>query len=150
MKIFVKKQPGACNVIKKETPAQVFSCEFCKNFENSFFYRAPLIAARFCPKFCMKGTLFYSYFGDTYFTPEAVFRRCFVKKVFFEILQNSQENTCARVSFLKRLWHRCFSVNFAKFLRTPFFTEHLRWLPLLLISLNGFFDVKKQPSPSPP
>ena len=25
----------------------------------------------------------------------------------------------------KRLWHRCFPVNFAKFLRTPFFIEHL-------------------------
>ena len=25
----------------------------------------------------------------------------------------------------KRLWHRCFPVNFAKFLRTPYFTEHL-------------------------
>ena len=25
----------------------------------------------------------------------------------------------------KRLWHRCFPVNFAKFLRVPFFTEHL-------------------------
>ena len=24
----------------------------------------------------------------------------------------------------KRLWHRCFPVNFAKFLRTPFFIEH--------------------------
>ena len=24
--------------------------------------------------------------------------------------------------------HRCFSVNFAKFLRTPFLTEHLQWL----------------------
>ena len=30
----------------------------------------------------------------------------------------------------KRLWHRCFPVNFAKFLRTPFPTEHLRWLLL--------------------
>ena len=27
--------------------------------------------------------------------PEAVVRRCFVKKVFLKILQNSQENTCA-------------------------------------------------------
>ena len=26
----------------------------------------------------------------------------------------------------KRLWHRCFLVNFAKFLRILFFTEHLR------------------------
>ena len=30
----------------------------------------------------------------------------------------------------KRLWHRCFRVNFAKFLRTPVLTEHLRWLLL--------------------
>ena len=26
----------------------------------------------------------------------------------------------------KRLWHRCFPLNLAKLLRTPFFTEHLR------------------------
>ena len=37
--------------------------------------------------------------------------------------------------FKKRLWHRCFPVNFAKFLRTPFFTEHLWWL--LLKDLSG-------------
>ena len=30
----------------------------------------------------------------------------------------------------KRLWHRRFPVNFAKFVRTPFLTEHLRWLLL--------------------
>ena len=30
----------------------------------------------------------------------------------------------------KKLWHRCFPVNFAKFLRKSFFTEHLRWLLL--------------------
>ena len=34
---------------------------------------------------------------------EALVQRCFVKKVFLEILQNSQENTCARVSFLIKL-----------------------------------------------
>ena len=54
---------------------------------------------------------------------EAVVRRCSVEKVFLEISQNSQENTCARVSFLiqKSFWRNCFPVNFAKFLRTPFF-----------------------------
>ena len=43
----------------------------------------------------------------------------------------------------KRLWHRCFSVKFVKFLRTPFFIEHLWWLLLnlgviqtLLMKLN--------------
>ena len=34
---------------------------------------------------------------------EAVVRRCSVEKVFLEILQNSQENTCARASFLIKL-----------------------------------------------
>ena len=35
-------------------------------------------------------------------------------------------------SFKKRLWRRCFTGNFAKFLRTPFLIEHLRWLLLNL------------------
>ena len=30
----------------------------------------------------------------------------------------------------KRFWYRCLPVNFAKFLRTPFLKEHLRWLLL--------------------
>ena len=30
----------------------------------------------------------------------------------------------------KRLWRRCFAVNFVKFLKTPFFIEHLWWLLL--------------------
>ena len=34
---------------------------------------------------------------------EAVVQRCSVKKVFLEISQNSQENTCARVCFLIKL-----------------------------------------------
>ena len=34
---------------------------------------------------------------------EAVVQRCSVKKVFLEILQNSQKNTCVRVSFLMKL-----------------------------------------------
>ena len=62
---------------------------------------------------------------------EAGVRRCSLKKVLLKILQNSQGNTCASVSFLiklqakallkKRLWHRCFPVNFAKSLRIRFF-----------------------------
>ena len=59
----------------------------------------------------------------------------FKKRCFQKFRKNSQENTCVRVSFLmklqasannlkKRLRHRCFPVNFATFLRTPFFTEH--------------------------
>ena len=59
----------------------------------------------------------------TYVEAEAVVQRCSVKKVFLKI---SQKNTCTRVSLLKkRLWHRCFSVNFAKLSRAPFLIERL-------------------------
>ena len=34
---------------------------------------------------------------------EAVVRRCYVKKTFLEISQNSHENTCARASFSIKL-----------------------------------------------
>ena len=53
---------------------------------------------------------------------EAVAQRRSVKKVFLEISQNSQENTCVRVSFLIKL--QAWGLNFAKFLRAPFFAEH--------------------------
>ena len=38
----------------------------------------------------------------------------------------------------KRLWHRCFPVNFAKFLKASFLTEHLWWL-LLYQRFRMFF-----------
>ena len=46
---------------------------------------------------------------------------------------------CMRPATLlkKRLWHRCFPVNFAKFLRTLFLTERLRWLLLCFDILTG-------------
>ena len=31
-----------------------------------------------------------------------------------------------------RLWHRCFPVNYAKFLRTPFFIKDLWWMLLYI------------------
>ena len=48
------------------------------------------------------------------------------KKLHQLLKKNSQEDTCSTVSFFsatllkKSLWYRCFPVNFAKFLRTPF------------------------------
>ena len=34
---FLKVLTEACNFIKKETPIKVFSCYFCKIFEDTFF-----------------------------------------------------------------------------------------------------------------
>ena len=38
---------------------------------------------------------------------------------------------------IKRLWHRWFPMNFVKFLRTPFFIKHLRWLLLFIDWWHG-------------
>ena len=62
--------------------------------------------------------------------------------MFSKILRNPQQNAYARVSFLiklqlrlapllkKRLWHRCFPVNFAKLWRAPFVKSTSEWLLL--------------------
>ena len=47
--------------------------------------------------------------------PEVFCKKVFLEKVFLGI-------------------HSCFPVNFVKFLRTPFFIEHLWWLLLLLVA----------------
>ena len=59
---------------------------------------------------------------DIFWQPKfrTVTHSCSVKKVVLKIFKNSQKNTYARVSFLikfikKRLWKRCFPVNFVKF-----------------------------------
>ena len=62
---------------------------------------------------------------------EGVIRRYSVKKMFLEILENSQEKTCAGVSFLKKLqtsilqlyWKRHSGISVFK---NAFFMEHLR------------------------
>ena len=35
--VFYRNRSEACNFIKKEALAQVFSCEFCEIFKNTFF-----------------------------------------------------------------------------------------------------------------
>ena len=62
---------------------------------------------------------------------EAVAQMGSVKNVFLKFLQNSQENTCARASFLIKLpvckfikneiLAQVFSLNFANFLEHPFY-----------------------------
>ena len=54
------------------------------------------------------------------------------KALFFSILQKQSSRGVLWPATLlkKRLWRRCFPVNFLKFLRALFLTEHLRWLLL--------------------
>ena len=77
-----------------------------------------------------------------------VTQMCSVKNVFLIISQNSQENTCARVSFWvsllkKRIWHRCFPVKFVKFIRKSFL-QNTSGLPLVIKirkSSHGFWEI---------
>ena len=84
---------------------------------------------------------------QTHALPEAVARMCSVKEVLLEILQNSQENICTRVSFLikfqaeacnfikKETLARVFSCEFCEISKNTFFIEHLRWF--LQLSLHN-------------
>ena len=47
-------------------------------------------------------------------------------------------NILNEMSVKQRLWHSCFPVKFAKFLRTPFFTEHL-WTTASVYHYDGYY-----------
>ena len=81
--------------------------------------------SRMCYVSYLKNRLFYVEIT------KAVVRMCSVKTVFLEISQNSQENTCARDSFLIKLQTRpplvqVFSYEFCEISKNTFLTEHLR------------------------
>ena len=68
-------------------------------------------------------------------TSRSSHHKCSIKKAVLKILEYSQENTCVGAPFhkvtglvacnfiKKRLQDRCFPVNIAKFLRTPWPTK---------------------------
>ena len=67
-------------------------------------------------------------FGPKTLLSEAVIRSCSVEKVFLKILQNSQENTCARISLMQawpEILAEVFSCQFCKISKSNFFTEHI-------------------------
>ena len=74
--------------------------------------------------FCSKGIFLLYFILKTQvifkaLPPEAATGDVVQENLVLEISQILQESTCARVTLLKkRLWHRGFPVNFAKFLRT--------------------------------
>ena len=55
-------------------------------------------------------------------------RTFFLEKHLQKLFFSSFSGLRSATSLKKRFWRRCFPVNFAKFLRTPFLTDHLRWL----------------------
>ena len=62
----------------KETPTTVFSCEFCEIFKNTFFHKAPPVAASIlCPSsvvICLDG-----YFKSTVANKPFLYEGAFIK-----------------------------------------------------------------------
>ena len=73
-------------------------------------------------------------------------RQSSIKNMFLEISQNSQENTCARVSFFKKeALTRVFSCEFCEISKKTFFIEDLWWLLLTTYApLVNFRIINKQ------
>ena len=72
-----------------------------------------------------------------------------LKKVFFNVLQNSQANTCdlnTPTLSKQRFQHWCFPMNFVKFLRTPFLQKTSGRLLLVSFTLsrNSFLKENKR------
>ena len=82
-----------------------------------------------CHNACITKVLSQGY--ENLIIPKAVTQRCSVRK---DVPRNFALFTGKQLCL--RLWHGCFSVNFVKFLRTPFLTDHLRWM-LLSFSLTN-------------
>ena len=102
--VFCKK-----GVFWKFRKPKVFSCEFSEIFKNTFFHRTPPVAA------------------SEKLKTEAVVQRCSVKKVFLEILLNSQlgKHLCQSLFFtalgMQLYWNRVSETGlFLWILRTPF------------------------------
>ena len=107
-----------------ETPAQLFSDEYCQIFKNTDFIEYLWMAA--------SADSIWSELKveKSYKCSEAVTRRCSLRncvpknfaKFAGKYLRQSHQVAGLRPATLlkKRLWHRHFPVNFTKFLRTPF------------------------------
>ena len=96
-------------------------CHISKNSENWNGQREKIRSSR--PKvFCKKCVLRIF----TKFTGKHLCQSLFLIKL--------RPQACSFIK--KRLWHSYFPVNFMKFLRTPFYIEHLWWLLLSNVECN--------------
>ena len=113
-----------CNFIKKETPAQVFVCEFWEIFKNTFFkehLRRTASEKKLNDFTWFLYVIFITYFKRWCLRPQA----CnFIKK-----------ETLTQV----------FSCEFCEISKNTLFTENLWWLLLMLVAMTIFCFFYKRP-----
>ena len=69
------------------------------------------------------------------------------KHLYQSIFFNKAASLMPAAVLKKRLWHRCFPVNFAKFLRIPFLAEHLQWLLLVKVAFPKVRNLSEMEMP---
>ena len=118
LKISQYSQESTCvgdsfSLIKKRPQHRCIPVNIAKFLRTTFFTDRSS-----CPEvFCKKGVL-------RNFAKLTGKHLC--QNLFFNKVAGLRPATLLKIS----LWHKYFSVNFPKFLRTPFLTKHLRWLLL--------------------
>ena len=69
------------------------------------------------------------------------------KKLFIKKCPRAQQNTLLETLLKNRLWHRCFSVNSVKFLKTPFLQNTSGRLFLYIAAKKAFPSIYFVPFP---
>ena len=141
-------RPEACMFIKKETLAQVFSCKFCEISENTFFteqlrnrcslgnllhiFRTAFVEnTSWGLLLTIQKTVFVNPSKQNWSFRNSCPEVFCKKGVLRNFVKFTERHLCQRLSYKvaglrptallkKRPWHRCFPVNFAKFLEIPF------------------------------
>ena len=77
-------------------------------------------------------------------TSRSSHQRCSIKKAFLKILQNSQKNTCVRVSFLIKLLRQTISLQIFERLSSTSFTQSIvSNMPLTIVCMIGIQNIAK-------
>ena len=108
---FCSLSPKACHFIKKESLAQVFSCEFWGICKNTFFYRTPPVAASdyYYLEVFLKlllffhSTDFFNFSGETAFTNVSQFLG-YSKNPLIRRIKNLDKNLPITVLYGKDSW----------------------------------------------
>ena len=112
----------------------IVQSDLIDNIDNSNFLIKPLFNIHAVFQIVIEKDMFRSSRHRRCSVTKSVLRNFskFTGKHLFQILFFKKVAGFRTATLLKnRLWQRCFLVNFEKFLRTPFVTEHLRPATLL-------------------
>ena len=115
-------------------PIIIFQIEFTTKGMDDKWFRSGLFVSNVCKGFsrkvCKESSRLEVFCKKGIFRNFAKFKG---KNLYQSLLFNKVAGLRPATLLKKRLGHMCFPVNFAKFLRTHFLTEHIWWLILSFV-----------------